>query len=84
MLWWVGLAGENKVPREVKVGNFIRGSSPTIPGKIEDKTPAVTTIDTGADSPNNKSRTIICKKWQNFISCKIECFLHLENENEID
>ena len=42
------LAGVNKAPKEVKIGSFIRGSSPTIPGKING-TPAAITIDTGAE-----------------------------------
>ena len=42
------LAGVNKAPKEVKIGSFIRGSSPTIPGKING-TPTAITIDAGAE-----------------------------------
>ena len=42
------LAGVNKAPKEVKIESFIRGSSPTIPGKING-TPAAITIDSGAE-----------------------------------
>ena len=42
------LAGKNKAPKEVKIGSFTKGCSPTIPGKING-TPAAITIDTGAE-----------------------------------
>ena len=42
------LAGKNKAPREVKIGSFTKGSSPTIPGKINGNCVAIT-IDTGAE-----------------------------------
>ena len=42
------LADKNKDPREVKIGSSIRGSSPTILGKING-TPVAVTIDTGAE-----------------------------------
>ena len=43
-----GFAGENKVTSEVKIRNFIRGSSSTVPGKING-TPAAIIIDTSAE-----------------------------------
>ena len=43
------LAGVNKALREVQIRNFIRGSSPTIMGKINGN-PAAITIDTGAEN----------------------------------
>ncbi|KAJ3643353.1 hypothetical protein Zmor_026070 [Zophobas morio] len=42
------LAGKNKVPREVKIGSLTKGSSPTIPGNIDENCVTIT-IDTGAE-----------------------------------
>ncbi|KAJ3651553.1 hypothetical protein Zmor_017585 [Zophobas morio] len=50
------LAGVNKAPKEVKIASFVRGSSPTIPGKING-TPAAITIDTGAEKIRLKTVT---------------------------
>ena len=41
------LAGNNKAPREVKIGSFTKGSSPNIPGKNNGSYVAIT-MDTGA------------------------------------
>ena len=40
--------GKNKVPREVKIGSFTKGSSSTIPGKVNGNWVAIR-IDTGAE-----------------------------------